>query len=115
MEPKRILSLSKTPKAKMNKKLDISAIEGLPAINEKEKLFHENISLRTEIKRLKSDMIHFKAEANRANMDLEKKDKQIQDFMEKEKLVESNKNVSFNANVTNSPDVAARLREVYYN
>jgi hypothetical protein len=107
-EPKRVHSLSKTPKIKsFAKKLDMSGIEPLPALNEKDKLFHDNLALRGEIKKLKLEITYYKAEANRSAMDLDKREKQFQDFLEKEKS-----DVSFNVNVMNSPDVSAKLREV---
>jgi hypothetical protein len=88
----------------------MSGTEPLPAINEKDKSFQENLALRAEIKKLKIEITHYKAEANRATMDIDKREKQFQDFIEKDKP--DYNNVSFNVNVTNSPDVTAKLREV---
>jgi hypothetical protein len=113
-EPKRVQSASKTPKIKATfKKLDLNGTEPLPALNERDKFFAENLALRTEIKKLKVELTHYKAEANRAISDLDKREKQIQDFVEKDKPNDNkNNNVSFTVNVTNSPDVASKLREV---
>jgi hypothetical protein len=75
-------------------------------------MYQDNLALRAEIKRLKSDITHFKAEANRATMDMDKRDRQLQDILERDKSSDPRKDASFIANIGNSPDVSAKLREV---